>query len=88
MCHRRAMEVCVANSSKQRTGVGPSLGDLISLQEAARLSGLTSDHLRRLVRGGQLWGKKLGRNWVTTEQAVREYVAQARRPGPKALELL
>ncbi len=67
----------------RRTGGEPSLGDLISLQEAAALSGLTADHLRRLVREGQLWGKKLGRNWITTEKSLRDYLAQDRRPGPK-----
>jgi hypothetical protein len=30
-----------------------------------------------------LWGAKIGRNWVTTEQAVRAYLARDRRPGPK-----
>ena len=61
----------------------PGLGELISLSEAAELSGLHPDHLRRLVRQGDLWGQKIGRNWVTTTRAVREYLAQNRRPGPK-----
>ena len=30
-----------------------------------------------------LWGTKIGRNWVTTEQAVQEYLARDRKPGPK-----
>ena len=68
---------------KQREMDQPKLDDLISLEEAAKLSGLTADHLRRLVRQGDLWGKKIGRNWVTTEQAVKEYLARDRRPGPK-----
>lgn len=59
----------------------PKIGDLISLQEAAERSGLTAGHLRLLVRQGELWGIKTGRNWVTTEQAVREYQARARRRG-------
>ncbi len=61
----------------------PGLDELISLSEAANISGLSSDHLRRLVREGELWGKKLGRNWVTTAEAINEYLAQNRRPGPK-----
>ncbi len=77
------MEESVAKRLKRQIGEEPSLTDLISLQEAASLSGLTADHLRRLVREGQLWGKKLGRNWITTEQAVKEYIAHERRPGPK-----
>lgn len=61
----------------------PGLEELISLSQAAELSGLSADHLRRLVREGELWGKKLGRNWVTTAQAVNEYIARNRKPGPK-----
>ena len=61
----------------------PSLDDIISLREAAELSGLTQPHLALLVRQGKLWGKKIGRNWVTTEQAVQEYLVKERKPGPK-----
>ena len=61
----------------------PSLDELISLREAAELSGLSAGHLRLLVRRGELWGVKLGRNWVTTAQAVEEYLAHNRRRGPK-----
>jgi hypothetical protein len=61
----------------------PKLGELISLADAAELSGLSPRHLRLLVERGEMWGKKIGRNWVTTAQAVREYLARDRRPGPK-----
>jgi excisionase family DNA binding protein len=61
----------------------PGLDELISLREAAKLSGLSAGHLRLLVRRGELWGVKLGRNWVTTAKAVEEYLAQDHRPGPK-----
>ena len=61
----------------------PSLDDLLSLNEAAELCGLSASHLRLLVRKGEIWGRKLGRNWVTTEQAIKEYLASDRKPGPK-----
>ena len=64
----------------------PGLEDLISLSKAAEISGLSSDHLRRLAERGDLWAKKLGRNWVTTEQAVEKYLARERRPGPKRVD--
>lgn len=57
------------------------LKDLISLQTAAKRSGLSSSHLRLLIRNGDIWGLKIGRNWVTTEQAVREYLSRAQRLG-------
>lgn len=61
----------------------PSLAELISLREAAEFSGLSHSHLRLLVRSGEIWGKKMGRDWFTTAQAVQEYLARDRRPGPQ-----
>ena len=61
----------------------PRLDELISLRDAAELCGLSAGHLRLLVSRGEIWGAKLGRNWVTTAQAVEEYLARDRRPGPK-----
>ena len=61
----------------------PNLNDLLSLREAAKLSGLSHDHLRRLAGQGELWAKKIGRNWVTTKWAVNDYISRNRQPGPK-----
>jgi len=61
----------------------PALNDLITLKEAAELSGLSYSHLRRLARLGDVCAKKFGTTWLTTEQAVNEYLARDRRPGPK-----
>lgn len=58
----------------------------ISLAEAAEMCDLSPSHLRLLVRRKKLWGIKIGRNWVTTEAAVNEYLATDRRPGPKTTE--
>ncbi len=69
--------------SKKGTGNQLALEELITLAEAAELSGLSPAHMRLLVSRGDMWGKKLGRNWITTAQAVREYLARDRRPGPK-----
>lgn len=57
--------------------------ELIPLSKAAELSGLSQSHLALLARTGELWAMKIARNWVTTESAVREYLARNRRPGPK-----
>ncbi len=62
----------------------PRLNELLSLKQAAKISGLTTGYLRRLARNDDLWCIKLGRNWFTTEQAVREYLARDRKPGPKS----
>ena len=75
--------------SKKKSGsVQPRLEELITLSEAAEQSGLSPNHLRFLVSSGEIWGKKLGRNWFTTAQAVREYLARDRRPGPKPKKII
>ncbi len=58
--------------------------DLISLNTAAKLSGLSTSHLRLLVRQKEIWGRKMGRDWFTTELAVREYLSRDHKPGPKS----
>lgn len=62
--------------------------NIISLGEASKLSGLSADHLRRLVEHGAFWGLKIGRNWVTTKQAIEEYMSTNRSRGrkPKPIE--
>jgi hypothetical protein len=61
----------------------PGLDDLISLSEASERSGLSISQLRLLVSRGEIWGRKLGRNWFTTDQSVNDYLAQPHKPGPK-----
>lgn len=61
----------------------PGLDELISLSQAAEISDISPNHLRLLVTQGKIWGKKLGRNWFTTEQAVKQYLDLGIKPGPK-----
>ncbi len=56
---------------------------LISVTEAAQLSGLTVSYIRRLLRNGQVEGTKVGHTWLTSEAAIRDYLRQERHPGPK-----
>jgi hypothetical protein len=73
----------VADNPGSSSEYQPSLGELISLQEAAVISGLSMSHLSLLIRKGELWGMKIGRNWVTTEKAIQDYLAKGLKPGPK-----
>jgi excisionase family DNA binding protein len=73
----------MSDQEPDRIDQQPNLKDLITLGEAARLSGFTDRHLRKLASENQLWAVKLGRNWFTTAQAVNEYLAKNRKPGPK-----
>jgi len=61
-----------------------TFNDLISLNEASLISGLSSDHLRRLMERGLIKGKKIGRDWITTNNFVMEYIQQKHRPGRRA----
>lgn len=48
---------------------------LISLKEAAALSGISRSQLELLARKGRLRAVKVGNSWVTTPGAVAEYLA-------------
>ena len=48
--------------------------ELISLSEAAAIAKLHPDHLRKLAQRGYLRATKIGRNWVTSREAVAEYL--------------
>jgi len=61
--------------------------NFISLAQASDLASLSQDHLRRLAEQGKLGARKIGRNWVTTEEAVLEYMRTRKPPGrPKKLD--
>jgi excisionase family DNA binding protein len=40
------------------------MANIYSVEEAAERLGLEGSHVDRLLRKGQIKGKKLGRNWV------------------------
>ena len=54
---------------------------LISVTEAAEISNLTTRYIRRLIKEERIWGAKIGRNWLTTEKAIRDFLQTERRPG-------
>ncbi len=51
-----------------------SLKNIISLNQAAKISGYTQDYLGYLIRTGEMKGVKKGRVWFTTEEAVKDYL--------------
>ena len=69
--------------SKRKSDYLPTVDELITLPEAASLCELSHSHLRKLVRTGEIWGKRFGQTWVTTKVAVDDYLAREIRPGPK-----
>jgi excisionase family DNA binding protein len=58
-------------------------GDLITVAEAAARTGYTERHIRRLLRQQKIPGKKLGRDWLLTLEAVENYRRTDPRPGAK-----
>jgi len=49
--------------------------DLISLKDAAKISGYSPDYIGQLIRAGKISGKQVYCNvqWMTTAEAVMEY---------------
>ncbi len=63
--------------------IGELTAKLISVSEASHISGLTTGFIRRMLRTGEIDGVKIGRNWLTTREAIQDYLKRERRPGPK-----
>ena len=66
-------------STKHNVSDSPQIKDLISLRQASELCCLSPDHLRRLAEQGKLDAKKIGRNWITSKEAITEYM-EKRKP--------
>ena len=56
---------------------------LLTTSEAMHISGLSREHIQRLLREQHLEGVKLGHDWFVFEDALKIYVAQPRKTGPK-----
>jgi hypothetical protein len=54
---------------------------LISLAEATELYGFNSDYLGQLARRGRLRAQKVGNSWVTTPQALEDFIASRKKRG-------
>ena len=50
-----------------------NLKKVISLSQASKISGYHSDYLSALIRKGELKGTKVGSNWCTTLEDIKEY---------------
>jgi len=59
------------------------MSDWITTTEAVRISGFHVEHIRRLIRNGQIGARKWGREWMVDKTSLIAYLAMERRPGPK-----
>ena len=48
---------------------------LLSVSQAVALSGLSSEYIRLLLRGGKLQGRKIGSWWVVEHDSLLEFLA-------------
>ena len=55
----------------------------ISTKEAAGYTGYTPRYIGYLLANGLVEGRKFGRDWFTTKEALDKYLATNPRPGPK-----
>jgi len=55
----------------------------ISTIAAAERYSLTPSYVARLARTHIIRARKFGRDWIVDEEALREYLTQPRKTGPK-----
>ena len=52
----------------------PDLSDFVTTEEAARMLKFHVEHVRRLLREGDLQGAKMGTAWLVLKKSVEEYI--------------
>lgn len=55
----------------------------ISVREAKEYTGYSDGNIRHLLIHRLVEGRKFGRDWFTTKEALDKYLATNPRPGPK-----
>jgi excisionase family DNA binding protein len=51
----------------------PDLKDYMTTEEAAAALGFHIDHIRRMLREGDLVGIKVGITWLVSKESVKQY---------------
>lgn len=59
------------------------MDDMITTEEAAKITGLSTNQVSWLLRNGKIKGKKFGRDWAVVRRSAEEYARQWHKPGPK-----
>jgi|GEM_PF-3576858 len=65
------------------TEIAKHFREEISTVAAAEKYNLTPSYVARLARTYTIQARKFGRDWIIDEEALRNYLAQPRKPGPK-----
>src|ERR1700730_9566855 len=64
------------------------IGSLVPIGRIAKETPYSADFLRQLARSGKIRAFKLNRDWLTTPDAIREYLKTQTKRHEKALSLL
>ena len=60
-----------------------AFGDWLTTQEAAELAGYHPDHVRRLVRAGEIDARKWGHDWMVSKDSLFRYLKKMEEQGGK-----
>ncbi len=58
-------------------------GKWLTVNEAAKLSGYDPQHIRRLIRDGEIEARKFSIVWMVNRKSLLEYVKKAQTWGKK-----
>ena len=75
-------------SSRPALPTAEEIGTLVPIGRIAKDTPYSADFLRQLARSGKLRAYKLNRDWLTTPDAVRDYLKSQTKRHEKALSLL
>jgi excisionase family DNA binding protein len=59
----------------------PKKDELVTLSQAGKLYGYSSDYLRRLAEKGRLKARKVGHQWLTTSDEVESFIGSREKRG-------
>ena len=59
------------------------LNGYLTTRQAASHSGISQDHIRRLMGSGTLTGLKFGRDWLVETPSLNSYMRNRPKTGPR-----
>lgn len=50
--------------------------EILRVSEAAKITGFSTQHMRLLIRRGELAGTKIGRDWIIPKESLSSFLAR------------
>jgi hypothetical protein len=75
-------------SARPALPTAEEIGNLVPIGRIARDTPYSADFLRQLARSGKIRAYKIHRDWLTTPDAVRDYLKSQTKRHEKALSLM